>query len=490
MNFIKRFIEWVDDSLNPIVVKELRQALKGRFIISVLFLFLTLQLTAMGFFLMDADIQSNFSLGRQVFTALSGFLLGACILVIPAFAGYRFAGERAETDLDFFFITTISPGGIIRGKFFATLIITALIFSACMPFMTFTYFLRGIDIPTIFVFLIAGFIMSGLAIQITLFLGSVPSSMHLRLLLVPLAGSILISLMTGTMGWMEDFFRYGPGKSFFSRDFLVTAGISFYVLFLVFGFLHVLSVAFISPNTANRAFPVRLFVFFAWLSSGLLAGFLGWVDHSSLPMETWAGLFSGLFSISLFMVVSEREEIGPRVAAAIPQKSLWRIPAFLFFSGAAGGVCYAVTMVFLTDLVFICMPALSGGPGVKTMEMLEFSVGFALFMLNYAMLGTGFRKLFLSEWVSQESTWVVALVMLAAGCILSPMVGFMVFEAKGDSAYILNPFLILGDRHFRTQGLLVASIWAVGTVLMSFRWGFAQFRQFRPRESEILREPG
>ena len=44
-------LEKIDDALNPIVVKELRQGVQSRFVVAVLLLFLLLQLMFMGIFL-------------------------------------------------------------------------------------------------------------------------------------------------------------------------------------------------------------------------------------------------------------------------------------------------------------------------------------------------------------------------------------------------------------------------------------------------------
>ena len=44
--------------------------------------------------------------------------------------------------------------------------ITVLIFSACMPFMVFTYWLRGIDLPSIFVLLVFCFLVVAATVQL------------------------------------------------------------------------------------------------------------------------------------------------------------------------------------------------------------------------------------------------------------------------------------------------------------------------------------
>src|SRR5262249_44895141 len=44
-------LAWLDDGLNPIVVKELRQAVRSRFVVAVLLLFLLLQVLYIGVYL-------------------------------------------------------------------------------------------------------------------------------------------------------------------------------------------------------------------------------------------------------------------------------------------------------------------------------------------------------------------------------------------------------------------------------------------------------
>src|SRR5262249_24721096 len=148
------FLERLDDSLNPIVVKELRQAVQSRFVVVALLLFLSLQLLILGLYLVfgygarSADMESV-NAGREGFLVLQGVLLGTCLLFIPLYAGVRLAAERSDTNVDLLFVTALKPRAIVRGKLFSAVVLVLLIFSACAPFMTFTYLLRGIDMPTI-----------------------------------------------------------------------------------------------------------------------------------------------------------------------------------------------------------------------------------------------------------------------------------------------------------------------------------------------------
>ncbi|MGH9801954.1 MAG: hypothetical protein ACRD82_16455, partial [Blastocatellia bacterium] len=63
-SFSTRFSDW----LNPIVVKELRQAVQSRFVITALLILLAIQIVAIGIYLITAnDISFSYDAGRTVF---------------------------------------------------------------------------------------------------------------------------------------------------------------------------------------------------------------------------------------------------------------------------------------------------------------------------------------------------------------------------------------------------------------------------------------
>jgi hypothetical protein len=150
----------LSDALNPIVIKELRQAVQSRFVVTMLIVLLAIQLVAVGMYLIFSNPAAyDFTAGRTVFTILLSILLMVSLLFVPAYTAVRMIAERSDTDVDLLYITTIRPRSIIAGKVLAAAVLTGLIFSACLPFMTFTYFLRGIDLPTVFVLLVLSFLV-------------------------------------------------------------------------------------------------------------------------------------------------------------------------------------------------------------------------------------------------------------------------------------------------------------------------------------------
>src|SRR5213593_2390414 len=97
---IRALGQWLDDHLNPIVVKELRQAVQSRFVTAVLLFFLILQLTVVGIFIAASGGASaldalEFQHGRHLFSILQCILLGTCVFFLPAYAGNRLAAERS-----------------------------------------------------------------------------------------------------------------------------------------------------------------------------------------------------------------------------------------------------------------------------------------------------------------------------------------------------------------------------------------------------------
>ena len=276
MKSIIHIFEKINDSLNPIVLKEVRQAVQGKFLVVVLMLFLVVQLFTMGIFLATQPASLSFNIGRDIFTALLAILSATCLLFVPAYTGIRLASERSEANIDLLFITTLRPRSIIWGKFLAALILTVLLYSACMPFMTFTYLLRGIDLPSIFILLAFNFIIIAVGIQSAILIGCIPTNRVFKAIL----GVIWLASVVGIFAWTTALsgvlLNAGLGSQLNSWGFwrgalgVLVSGVALIV------HLTLLSTALISPVSANRALPLRIFVIIVWLVTGV--GMTIWSD--------------------------------------------------------------------------------------------------------------------------------------------------------------------------------------------------------------------
>ena len=186
MNRGQLVMQAIADRTNPIVVKELRQAVQSRLVIAILLLFLLANvLIVSGYLILSVDIAMSEQAGQDLFSALFVVLVVTCMVFVPLYAAVRLTMERNDSNIDLLFITTIAPAAIIRGKFWAAVALTALIYSASMPFLTFTYLLQGnrsaLDL------LCPGDrlrLTTVLTIMLAIFVGSVAGGLLLRLIML------------------------------------------------------------------------------------------------------------------------------------------------------------------------------------------------------------------------------------------------------------------------------------------------------------------
>jgi hypothetical protein len=496
----------LDDWLNPIVVRELRQAVKSRIVLAVLALFLLLQLSIIGIFLVASEIgkgnTGDLYAGRAIFQVLQGILLGTCMVLIPAYAGVRLAAERSDTNVDLLFISTLRPRSIIAGKFLAAVVLILLVFSACAPFMTFTYLLRGIDISSIFIVLAVDFLAVLLGAQLALFLGSIPTTWGVKVFLGLFGLNCLGWLFGGAMGGSVALLELGIRPD--SPEFWMTAAGLVTAVAAVAGLLLTWSVVIVSPPSFNRALPVRLYLLAAWLVTAGMAALLARYFHTPMFLEIWMVPAALLFSGQLLASINEREHWGMRVAQTIPRRSWLRLPAFLLYSGSAGGLLFAVILLALT----ISLPSLvvwrwSYFSPVAARYEVDIThrnavvmALIALYTYDYALTSVVLRNVVFAGLVKPLYTWLLTLGLAALGTML-PYVFLFLFA--GDEIrtgniepwwLITNPFASIIQVYldwtlkrgggFLTDCLVFVIGWAVLVTLLCLPWMVRQMARFHP----------
>ncbi|MDM8548504.1 hypothetical protein QUF72_00630 [Desulfobacterales bacterium HSG2] len=271
MKSIQHIIEKIDDNLNPIVVKELRQAVRSRFVTGVLMIFLVSLLIAMALFITTGTTM-NKGMGREAFSFLFSVFMVPSMLFVPAYTGTRMFRERAKENMDLLFISTISPTAIIRGKLFAGIIIDILIFSAFLPFMTLTYLLRGVDLPSVFVIMAMAFIAITIATQFALFIASVSSNriFIFRFFMGGVTAGLIFVFCMFTIGIGYGMLHSGVGSRLGSSDFWYPAAALLIIAGLFSIAIHEWSVAAISHySSAKRPMAFRSIKTFACIITGV-----------------------------------------------------------------------------------------------------------------------------------------------------------------------------------------------------------------------------
>ncbi len=147
---MSKFLVYAGDWLNPILVKETRQALKS-------FQFtMTFVLVLIACWVVTIGVVA--AIGPSIFYAAAGgtlllwyyAILAFPLTVVVPYAAFRsLTAEREDNTYDLLSITTLKPRQIISGKLGSSIVQMAVYFSAITPCLAFTYLLRGVDLPTI-----------------------------------------------------------------------------------------------------------------------------------------------------------------------------------------------------------------------------------------------------------------------------------------------------------------------------------------------------
>lgn len=497
---------WFDDRMNPIVVKELRQAVKSRFVVSVLMLMLTLLMLILGLVLLEQDARRGFDedAGADLFLVFQTILLMTCMLFVPVYVGVRFAAERSSATSDLIYVTTIRPSSIIWGKLLAGMVVTALTFSACAPFMVVTYLLRGIDLLTILFVLGIDVLLVLAATQLAIFVGTMPIGWPVKAIL-----GLILAIFSGIfcIGFYEfieyELIRSGIGSMMDDSEFWAAISVFTGVWIAAIIMIFFLSVALIAPATANRALGPRLYFTFAWLAS--LIGFMVLsVNVNAIdPILAWLIVMYLLLFFAAVISASEREVFGPRLRRGIPRSRLLRIPAFFLYSGAAGGLLWIQVLAGLTLLgAYFAHGYLSdtlaghgrlsgwGGYDPFPAYWLERFGSSAMWVSGYLLLAVVICRRVTKTKNGAAVTGVVGLLIIAIACVVPMLIAFAMDPNRWERNIVfwltLNPFgpIFCEDADWTdTYGSVVfvlSMVFFAVMQLVNVPWYVRQIRAFTP----------
>ncbi len=497
---MKAMLAHIDNRMNPIVIKELRQAVNGRFVASLLILFLMISILTFSLIAMSAAGSSNVITdgGQDFLFAMQCVLVIVCMVFLPGYAGLRLAGEWSDSNTDLMFITTIKPRAVIWGKLLATVILGMMIYAACMPFMMLSFMIRGVDLPTIVMILLIGFSSVVIGIQLGIFAATLSTALGFRLLLGLLILVALGYLAWGTLMMSHDAIDFGLFSSWDDGQMWAFLSSWLVMLISVLSLLFVFSVARISQPTANRALPVRLTMSGVWLLNTILLSVMAIIERESMVIVVYLYATSIALGLTLMIVVCERDRWGPRIRRTIPRRGLFRMIAMVYYSGALGGLLW-VAMTFglalgATVIVFDMADRSSAFIRIELDEAIVNCTRIVLFAYSYSMTALLLRRFMVGKILRPDHTWALVLVLIAIGSVLPMLVSMMMWGTSGmwnhKEAWMLpNLMLLFTDEHqLRSSSLLFYGTWAVLVTLLSGPWLVGQLHNFKPLEPNADRE--
>lgn len=347
------WLERIGDRINPILVKETRQALKSRQFTGTFMLLLVASLLVSfgGVALIGPNIDYS-AAGSAFFVSYFGVLAFAIFLVVP-FGAYRsLAAEQEERTYELLSITTLRPSQIVIGKLLSAMIQMFIYYSAIAPFMAFTYLLKGIDILVILFTLYMSLLGSVALSMGGLFMATFSTRRSWQVLLTVL---IIVGLLAATgfsipLAWVicEE-----SGGAFSDEYFWIAMAGLLTGYVLSFALILQLSVSQLTFESDNRSSKVRIVLVLQSLAALAWAAW-GWLveepgDREILMISAITGCIAWVIVGSFLM--AEPVGLSPRVARQIPRSGVGRSLATLFFPGPGTGLAF--TLIHLVCILAV-----------------------------------------------------------------------------------------------------------------------------------------
>lgn len=355
MSTAERVNQWIErssDRINPILVKETRQALKSRQFLAAFMLLLAGSWVISVFGMLRAgDALQYGSTGRDFFFLYYLVLAVAIFLIVP-FSAYRsLLGEREQNTFELLSITALSPRQVVRGKLLSALVQILLYYSAIAPFIAFTSLLEGFD-PAQVAFILTASLLVALAVaMVALMLSTLVQSgfRQILLLLVLFGGLVWVlsgaltlvgTMLSGSVGFDDPGFWWATGAC------LAAVG-SYFVLF------QQITVAQLTFASDNRSTGIRLTAaaqfWLLWLGLISFLMLFPTAGFSSDTVVVFASLSALHWSAVGLFAATESDRLSRRVHRSLPKSRLLRLLMLPFLPGGARGFLY-----LLFHLMLLC----------------------------------------------------------------------------------------------------------------------------------------
>ncbi len=449
---LDRLGERIADRVNPIVVKEVRQGLRTR----VFWIFFSLMLVACLFISLFAFASSDGiadRAGQATFIAYFVCLGFVQFFVIP-YAAYRSMAREAEDETWVLLtLTGLGPRRILAGKLGSSVLQGGLYASAATPFLLFSYFLNGIDLPTIIVGVLVSVAYQVFLVSVSVSLATLAESRLVRALLhFVLLGVLLQGLALGITGAVL------IGE--FAQKIASTSAFWLTSLSVLFGMvttgllLFEAAAARLSLPTEDYARGPRLVYLLQFV--GAVGFFIwGWATSGEAEVLTAGSVTMSLYAtlVGLF-VASDRDGMARLHWATGRRLSLLK-------PGGFRGYLLVVGLLVAAGAAFAGLALRDGSMPMGAMLVLLTAPGFALLMISLPIV--------VARWIPHppwQTPAMIRLVFLGLVVLMTgvpPLIGEIVSDADDLFLNAFNPVVgLINIEHRGDDGLpFVLLVWGV-----------------------------
>jgi len=411
------------DRMNPVLLREFRQLSRNRIVFSIIFLCLAAFMLTSGIYIMTAmdnlsTGSASLQQGKNLFNSLATMLILATFTFVPLYTGIRFGIERRKGKQDLMYTSSIPPWHIVFGKTMTAAQLTLLIFSLALPFLAFTYLLRGVDLANAALTILALFIGAVLGAQAVLLFMAIPMNLVVRiiisvLLILPtffsyyIAASIVLLWSGGAM--------LAFGSPFSTHGFIPILIFALIIVISLSGTLFTMTTALIAPPSSNRAFAIRSYNSIAAIV--IMAATLICL-HKGSSLDAIAITASFLLAgacLSLIASSAETTTRSLRVQRTIPKNIFKRLLVFPLYQGRINGIVWSLGWMLVLSCIITAATVMDGEEPYEVASVLGSVI---LYTLGYTLVSIFIhRKLLIRKFkagITPVITGVFILIMILA----------------------------------------------------------------------------
>lgn len=450
-------LEKLGEYLNPILVKETRQALKSRqFVITFLIVLLACWIASFAVVAIVGPDVYYVAEGGTMLIVYCMILAFPMFIIVPFSAFRSLSSEQEDNTYDLLSITSLSSRKIVSGKLGSAVVQGMVYMSAVSPCIAFTFLLRGVDTLTVGMILIY-YILASLGLSlIGLFAGTAIRMLHTQVLtsvvLVMLLTGAFVASIPATIGLIQE-------SVYLFRDSWFWAGnLAFLTLYVTtFLLIHAAASAQIAFHSENRSTALRWIMvvqqacLIGWLSVPILEGGMQFVANACAAL----GIIAGIYWFALGMLLtSEWPHLSRRVLRSLPATTVGRM-AFTWFNPGPGTGYFFVVANYTLLLVGGAMMLWFAGGNLRAGDA-ELAFYLLLMTWCYLVIFLGIGRLLIA--FARQFTFV----SLTAGFLLNLILVLLATGVPQVIAY-LSPQHRIGEQFSMLH--ITNPIWTLMTLV-------------------------
>jgi len=420
-----RGLQWLEaavDRVNPIMVKETRQALKSRQF--VLTFFLVLVACWVASFAVVAIVGPEVYYvagGPRMLSIYFGILAFPLMLIVPYTAFRSLAVEQEDNTYELLSISALTTKQIITGKLGSAVVQMIVYLSAVSPCIAFTFLLRGVDALTVAMLLVY-FILTSLGLSMLALLAGTAARVRYTqvilsvVLVITFAFFLIVSIIYAVAFVSESY-------QFIRDPWFWIGNLAFLTCYITtFALIRAAAAAKIAFQSENRSTPMRRIMlvqqacFLGWMTVVLVEDGLRFAEGVAMVSVIVSGIYWYFLGAIL---TAEWPYLSRRVQRSLPQSTFGQIFLTWLNPGPGTGYMFAVaniTYVSILGLALLTVDvATSGAFTWFTTEHYFIVIGWGYFVtfLGVGRLLIGFARRYIHVSLTAGALLHILLMMVA-----------------------------------------------------------------------------